>query len=124
MALIGYARVSTEDQVTARQLDELCAAGCTEILEEHACGGDRGRPVLAQTLARLQPGDTLVVISLDRLACGRPGTKQKDCPIGPFRLRFGRKAVWGRAGATPLGHRLRRVCGDDALAGAKDCQAC
>ena len=68
MALIGYARVSTDDQVTARQLDELRAAGCTEILKEHASGGDRGRPVLAQALARLRPGDTLVVVSLDRLA--------------------------------------------------------
>ena len=51
MALIGYARVSTDDQVTARQLDELRAAGCTEILEEHASGGDRSRPVLAQALS-------------------------------------------------------------------------
>jgi len=68
MTLIGYARVSTEDQLTARQLDELRAAGCTEILEEHASGGDRSRPALAQTLARLRPCDTLVVISLDRLA--------------------------------------------------------
>ncbi|MFL5286380.1 MAG: recombinase family protein [Rhodopila sp.] len=48
MALVGYARVSTEDQLTTRQLDELHAAGCSEILEEHASGGDRSRPVLAQ----------------------------------------------------------------------------
>src|SRR5215218_5027209 len=68
MALVGYARVSTEDQATARQLDELRAAGCREVAEEHASGGDRDRPVLARTLARLRPGDTLVVVSLDRLA--------------------------------------------------------
>ncbi len=38
MALIGYARFSTDDgrQTTLRQLDELRAAGCTEVLEEHA----------------------------------------------------------------------------------------
>ena len=66
--LIGYARVSTEDQATRRQRDELRAAGCREVLEEHASGGDRSRPVLAQALARLRPGDTLVVVSLDRLA--------------------------------------------------------
>ena len=66
MALVGYARVSTEDQATARQLDELRAAGCREVAEEHASGGDRDRPVLARTLARLRPGDTLVVVSLDR----------------------------------------------------------
>ncbi|MBY0334835.1 MAG: recombinase family protein [Acetobacteraceae bacterium] len=68
MALVGYARVSTEDQATARQLAELRAAGCREVAEEHASGGDRGRPVLARTLARLRPGDTLVVVALDRLA--------------------------------------------------------
>src|SRR3954470_6419648 len=68
MTLVGYARVSTEDQATARQLDELRAAGCREVAEEHASGGDRDRPVLARTLARLRPGDTLVVVSLDRLA--------------------------------------------------------
>lgn len=68
MPRIGYARVSTEDQATNRQLDELRAADCQEILEEHASGGDRNRPVLAQALRRLQPGDTLVVVSLDRLA--------------------------------------------------------
>jgi DNA invertase Pin-like site-specific DNA recombinase len=68
MALIGYARVSTEDQITDRQLDELRAAGCAEVFKEHASGGNRDRPVLAQALARVRAGDTLVVVSLDRLA--------------------------------------------------------
>ena len=36
MALVGYARVSTEEQATARRLDGLRAAGCAEVLEEHA----------------------------------------------------------------------------------------
>jgi DNA invertase Pin-like site-specific DNA recombinase len=68
VARIGYARVSTDDQKTGRQLDELRAAGCTEIHQEQASGGDRARPVLARVLAGLKPGDTLVVVSLDRLA--------------------------------------------------------
>src|SRR3954454_6570692 len=68
MALIGYARVSTEDQITDHQLDELRTAGCAEVFQEHASGGDRDRPVLAQALARVQAGETLVVVSLDRLA--------------------------------------------------------
>jgi len=44
MALIGYTRVSTEDQLTARQLDELRAARCMEILEEHTLPRRRAQP--------------------------------------------------------------------------------
>ncbi len=70
MALIGYARVSTDDgrQTTLRQLDELRAAGCTEVLEEHANGTGRARPVLNRLLAGLEPGTTVCVVKLDRLA--------------------------------------------------------
>ncbi len=68
MIAIGYARVSTEEQNTGAQLDALRAAGCTEIFEERASGGDRARPVLARALARVGPGDTLVVARIDRLA--------------------------------------------------------
>ena len=66
--LIGYARVSTEEQGTDPQTDELHAAGCTAIREEHASGADRARPVLARLLREITAGDTLVVVRLDRLA--------------------------------------------------------
>jgi len=66
--LVGYARVSTDDQGTDPQLDELRAAGCVAILEEHASGADRSRPVLARLLREIRPGETLVVVRLDRLA--------------------------------------------------------
>ena len=66
--LIGYARVSTDDQGTTPQRDELRAAGCHDILEEHASGADRTRPVLARLLRDIRRGDTLVVVRLDRLA--------------------------------------------------------
>jgi DNA invertase Pin-like site-specific DNA recombinase len=66
--LIGYARVSTEDQGTDPQVDELRAAGCELVLEEHASGADRGRPVLARLLREIRQGETLVVVRLDRLA--------------------------------------------------------
>ncbi len=46
MALIGYARVSTEDQVTDAQMDALTTAGCVVIYREHASGASRGRPEL------------------------------------------------------------------------------
>jgi DNA invertase Pin-like site-specific DNA recombinase len=66
--LVGYARVSTEEQGTDPQLDELRAAGCATILEEHASGVDRSRPVLARLLREIRAGETLVVVRLDRLA--------------------------------------------------------
>ena len=66
--LIGYARVSTEEQGTDPQLDELHAAGCEQVHEEHASGADRTRPVLAQVLRDIRLGETLVVVRLDRLA--------------------------------------------------------
>jgi DNA invertase Pin-like site-specific DNA recombinase len=66
--LIGYARVSTEEQDTDPQRDELKTASCEPILEEHASGADRTRPVLAGLLRDIKPGDTLVVVRLDRLA--------------------------------------------------------
>src|SRR6478672_9266807 len=66
--LIGYARVSTEEQGTDPQLDELRAAGCATALEEYASGADRSRPVLARRLHEIRPGETLVVVRLDRLA--------------------------------------------------------
>ena len=66
--LIGYARVSTEEQGTDPQLDELRAAGCDAVREEHASGADRTRPVLASLLREIRPGETLVVVRLDRLA--------------------------------------------------------
>ncbi|PVE62668.1 DNA invertase, partial [Agrobacterium tumefaciens] len=44
--LIGYARVSTDDQVHDAQMDELRAAGCERIFQEHGSGASRARPVL------------------------------------------------------------------------------
>ena len=68
MPLIGYARVSTEDQTPLPQAQALKSAGCTEIFEEHASGGNRARPVLARVLERIGKDDTLVVMRIDRLA--------------------------------------------------------
>lgn len=65
--LIGYARVSTDDQTHDPQLGELKAARCHEIVQEFGSGADRERPKLSELLRRLTPGDTLVVVRLDRL---------------------------------------------------------
>ena len=68
MPLIGYARVSTEDQTPLPQSQALKSAGCAAIHEEQASGGNRARPVLARLLERIGKGDTLVVVRIDRLA--------------------------------------------------------
>jgi DNA invertase Pin-like site-specific DNA recombinase len=65
--LVGYARVSTDDQTTALQADALARAEIDVCFEEQASGSNQARPVLAQALASLKPGDTLVVWRLDRL---------------------------------------------------------
>ena len=66
--LVGYARVSTQEQDLALQLDALQAAGCEKIFEEKASGVQRERPALKAALAYMRQGDTLVVWKLDRLA--------------------------------------------------------
>lgn len=65
--LYGYARVSTKDQETTLQLDALSNAGVLEVRQER--GSSVGpRPELQKLLAQLQPGDTLVVYKMDRIA--------------------------------------------------------
>ena len=66
--LVGYARVSTDDQSTNAQLDALKAVGCNVIFKENRSGGDRDRPELARAIAAAGKGDVLVVVRLDRLA--------------------------------------------------------
>ena len=67
--LIGYARVSTQDQDNAMQLDALAKLGCQLVYEEKGSGSTRkGRKELARSLASLRKGDTLCVYKIDRIA--------------------------------------------------------
>lgn len=66
--IIGYARVSTQDQNPQLQLDALSGASCEQVFHETATGTLRERPELTACLRTLRKGDALVVWKLDRLA--------------------------------------------------------
>ncbi len=65
--LVGYARVSTQDQNPELQLDALGQAQCERVFHEKASGAATDRPELAKVLDFMRQGDTLVVWKLDRL---------------------------------------------------------
>jgi len=65
--MIGYARVSTDEQNPALQFDALQRAGCHRVFADYASGARTSRPVLDQVLAELRVGDVLVTWKLDRL---------------------------------------------------------
>jgi DNA invertase Pin-like site-specific DNA recombinase len=65
--LIGYARVSTQDQTLALQQDALTQHGCTRVFTDVASGAKAERTGLDEALSFARAGDTLVVWRLDRL---------------------------------------------------------
>jgi len=66
--LIGYARVSTDDQDLRLQRAALKDAGCRRTFEEKASGAKRDRPELARMLDQIRGDDVVVVTRLDRIA--------------------------------------------------------
>lgn len=65
--LIGYARVSTDDQDLSLQCDALRQAACQKIYEDKLSGAQAARPGLDRLLEILRPGDELIIWRLDRL---------------------------------------------------------
>jgi DNA invertase Pin-like site-specific DNA recombinase len=104
MALIGYARVSTQEQHAEAQTDALSAAGCEKLFVEHASGVLARRPALDDALAYLRDGDTLVVTKLDRL--GRSVKNLKDTVDDLQARGIGLKALSQGIDTTTPGGRL------------------
>jgi DNA invertase Pin-like site-specific DNA recombinase len=69
MTAYGYARVSSDGQCLDAQREALAAAGAAKIFAEKLSGASAvNRKELAKVLAKLAPGDVLLVTRLDRLA--------------------------------------------------------
>lgn len=66
--IIGYARVSTQDQNLDRQLDQLSAYGCERIYQEKCTGSKKERPELDRLLDNIRTGDIIVISELTRLS--------------------------------------------------------
>ena len=66
--IIGYARVSTDDQKLDAQTDALSGAGAERIFADRISGASRKRPELDRLLDQLRTGDVVVVAKYDRLA--------------------------------------------------------
>ena len=65
--LIGYARVSTDDQNLDLQRDALQAVGCERVFEDMVSGARADRTGLVTLMSMLRAGDTVVIWRLDRL---------------------------------------------------------
>lgn len=67
MSIVGYARVSTQDQNLHSQIDALTAAAAEHIYSDKITGKNAARPGLTDCMKFLRRGDTLLVYSTDRL---------------------------------------------------------
>ncbi|NQX37077.1 recombinase family protein [Herbiconiux sp. VKM Ac-2851] len=67
MAVVGYTRVSTQEQNLHSQIDALKAAGADPIFSDKLIGKNAARPGLIDAKKFLRTGDTLLVYSTDRL---------------------------------------------------------
>ncbi len=66
--LIGYARISAQEQNLDRQIDQLKVAGCERIYQEKITGTKKSRPELVKMLENIRTGDVIVIADLTRLS--------------------------------------------------------
>src|SRR5690242_8114080 len=107
---IGYVRVSTVDQNTARQLD---GVELDRVFEEKASAKNAERPVLQDALRYLRDGDTLVVHSMDRLARNLLDLRQivEGLTARGVTVAFTKENLVFTADATPMAKLLLNMMG-------------
>jgi DNA invertase Pin-like site-specific DNA recombinase len=107
---VGYIRVSSIDQNTERQLDEL---RLDKVFTDRASGKDTKRPELAAALDFIREGDTLLVHSMDRLARNVDDLRSivRDLTARGVKVQFMREALTFTGEDSPLSNLLLSVLG-------------
>lgn len=111
--LVGYIRVSTLEQNTARQEEQLTGLKLDECFIDHASGKNTDRPQLNACLKHLRKNDTLVVYSLDRLARNLDDLRKivKDLNERGVVVRFVKENLVFNGDASPMSNLLLSVMG-------------
>src|SRR5919205_928055 len=111
--LIGYARVSTDEQDLTAQREALAALGVSaeRIYVDHGLTGtNRDRPGLREALAACREGDTLVVTKLDRLARSLPDARDIVDELTHRHVKLVARAGWHRRAGAGTPRRDRCGC--------------
>ncbi|CAL80026.1 Transposon Tn21 resolvase [Bradyrhizobium sp. ORS 278] len=111
--VVGYVRVSTLDQKTDRQL---VGVDLHRTFTDHASGKDTDRPQLAQMIAYVREGDTVVVHSMDRLARNLEDLRAlvRTLTVKGVRVQFVKESLTFTAEASPMSQLLLNVMGSFA----------
>ncbi len=111
--VVGYVRVSTLDQKTDRQL---VGVDVHRTFTDHASGKDTDRPQLAQMIAYVREGDTVVVHSMDRLARNLEDLRAlvRMLTGKGVRVQFVKESLTFTAEASPMSQLLLNVMGSFA----------
>ncbi|WP_316201366.1 MULTISPECIES: recombinase family protein [unclassified Bradyrhizobium] len=111
--VVGYVRVSTLDQNTDRQL---VGVDVHRTFTDHASGKDTDRPELAQMVAYVREGDTVVVHSMDRLARNLEDLRRlvRELTGKGVRVQFLKESLTFTAEASPMSQLLLNVMGSFA----------
>ena len=111
--LVGYIRVSTLEQNTARQKEELKQFQLDEVFIDHASGKDVVRPQLQLALKHLRKGDTLIAHSMDRLARNLDDLRKivKDLTSRGIAVQFVKESLTFTGEDSPMSNLLLSVMG-------------
>ena len=108
--LIGYVRVSSEDQNPERQLD---GVEVDKLYVEKVSGKNLNRPILEDLLKYIREGDTLIVHSMDRLARDLIDLRKlvKELTLGGITIRFVKEGLVFTGEDTPMANLMLSMMG-------------